>query len=219
MTALLTLHNETLGWGDAPVLTGVSLSAQKGERIALLGPSGVGKSTLLHAMLSRLADQRVALVPQETGLVAQLSVFHNVWMGRLDDFGTARNLRTLVWPTPTERDAVEGVLQRTGLSGLGRRRVSQLSGGQKQRVALARALLRGGDIVIADEPVSAVDPTQARQLLTEMDRRFETSIVALHDVHLARAQASRIIGLRKGGVVFDALAADVPEADITRLYA
>ncbi len=219
MTTLLTLQNETLGWGDTPVLTGVSLTVQAGERIALLGPSGVGKSTLLHAMFTRLADQRVALVPQEAGLVAQLSVFHNVWMGRLDDFGTARNLRTLVWPTTPEQAAVDAVLDRTGLSGLGRRRVSQLSGGQKQRVALARALLRGGDIVIADEPVSAVDPTQARHLLTELDCTFQSSIVALHDVHLARARASRVIGLRKGGIVFDAQAADLHEADIMSLYA
>lgn len=219
MTTLLTLQNETLGWGDTPVLTGVSLTIQAGERIALLGPSGVGKSTLLHAMFTRLADQRVALVPQEAGLVAQLSVFHNVWMGRLDDFDTARNLRTLIWPNATERAQVETALDLTGLGGLGKRRVSSLSGGQKQRVGLSRALLRTGDVVIADEPVSAVDPAQARDLLRTLKTTFATSILALHDVHLARDFATRIIGLQAGKVAIDCPPDDLSQADIMSLYA
>ncbi len=219
MTPLLTLQNETLGWGETPVLTGVSLSVERGERIALLGPSGVGKSTLLHAMYTRLADQRVALVPQEAGLVAQLSVFHNVWMGRLDDFGTARNLRTLVWPNADERAQVEATLELTGLGGLGRRRVSSLSGGQKQRVGLSRALLRSGDVVIADEPVSAVDPAQARDLLRTITGTFATSILALHDVHLARDSATRIIGLRDGKVAIDGPPQDLSLSEIMSLYA
>lgn len=218
MTTLLSLQNETLGWGETPVLTGVSLSVQQGERIALLGPSGVGKSTLLHTMFLRLADQRVALAPQEAGLVVQLSVFHNVWMGCLDDFSTPRNLRTLVWPSATERAKVEEVLSQTGLGGLGRRKVSALSGGQKQRVALSRALLRRGAVVIADEPVSAVDPAQARDLLRTVTQTFQTSVLALHDVALAQDYATRIIGLKAGKVAIDCAADALSQADIMSLY-
>ena len=215
MDTLLSLHDRSLGWGDHTVLPDLSLRVGQGERVALLGRSGVGKSTLLAA-LAEGAD--VALVPQDHGLVGTLSVFHNVWMGRLDQFGTLRNLATLVWPTAAQRSAVEGVLERVGLAGLGRRPVVELSGGQRQRVALARALLRGGAVVLADEPVSALDPAQGADLLNAVADRFETVVAVLHDVALARAFATRIIGLRDGAVVLDAAPDAISDADLAELY-
>ncbi|MCI5039135.1 MAG: ATP-binding cassette domain-containing protein, partial [Donghicola eburneus] len=106
----------------------------------------------------------------------------------------------------------------TGLGGLGRRKVSALSGGQKQRVALSRALLRRGAVVIADEPVSAVDPAQARDLLRTVTQTFQTSVLALHDVALAQDYATRIIGLKAGKVAIDCAADALSQADIMSLY-
>ena len=90
MEGLLHLRDRSLGWGDRTVLPDLSLSVRQGERVALLGRSGVGKSTLLAALAD--AAGNAALVPQDHGLVGPLSVFHNVWMGRLDEFGALRNL-------------------------------------------------------------------------------------------------------------------------------
>ncbi|WP_010140518.1 ATP-binding cassette domain-containing protein [Oceanicola sp. S124] len=219
MTPLVALRGERLGWGDSAVLADISLEIRPGERIALLGRSGVGKSTLLAALGQRITGARVALVPQDQGLVGALSVFHNCWMGRLDDAGTARNLRILLRPSASERAEVEAVLERVGLAGLGRRRVAELSGGQRQRVALARALLRGGAVVLGDEPVSALDPSQAAALLAELSGQFETSVLALHDLDLARDFATRIIGLKAGGLVLDAPVAACDRARLMELYA
>lgn len=214
----LSLRSETLGWGDAAILRDVTLEVRPGERVAVMGRSGVGKSTLLRAFQDR-ADGRSAIVAQDHGLVDALSVFHNVWMGRLSDFGTGRNLRTLVWPKAAERAAVETVLLRIGLEGMGRRAVASLSGGQRQRVALARAMLRGGDVVFADEPVSALDPAQGDALLQSLSGGFETSVMVLHDTGQALRFATRIIGLRSGAVVLDALVAEVDAARLMALYA
>ncbi|WP_394154381.1 ATP-binding cassette domain-containing protein [Loktanella salsilacus] len=214
---LVTLTGESLGWGGQLALRDVSLQIAKGERIAILGRSGAGKSTLLTALHDR-AQVRLALVPQDHGLTGPLSVFHNVWMGVLDDHGTARNLRTLIWPRADERAAVAKVLDIVGLDGLGRRAVSQLSGGQRQRVALARALLRGGALVLADEPVTALDPEQGAALLDHLLGAFSTSVLVLHDVDQALRVATRIIGLRQGQVAVDAPASDLSADDLLQLY-
>ena len=214
---LATLTGAYLGWGGVAVLRDVTLRVDPGERIVLMGRSGAGKSTLLAAVQERILT-RAALVPQDHGLIGALPVFHNVWTGVLDDHGTARNLRTLVWPTQAERAQVDAVLGMVGLAGLGRRPAAQLSGGQKQRVALARALLRGGDVVLGDEPVTALDPAQGAALLDQLTQAFATTVVVLHDVAQALRVATRIVGLRGGLVALDAPAADLTEADVLTLY-
>ncbi len=217
---LASFAGETLSWDGAPALHDVRLSIAAGERVVLLGRSGAGKSTLLNAIRTRVeaARLRLALVPQDPGLVPQLSVFHNVWMGCLDDHGTGYGLLNLLRPLPGERAKVAPVLDRVGLAGFDRRRVATLSGGQKQRTALARALLRGGDILLADEPVSAVDPTRAAALLEALRDRFPTMVVALHDADRALQLASRVIGLSGGRVVLDRPAAQTSLAEVMALY-
>lgn len=216
--SLASFDRETLGWGGPSVLTDITLSIATGERVALLGRSGSGKTTLLNALRQRVTQDKVALVPQLHGLVEPLSVFHNVWMGQLDKAGTVTNLRTLLWPTLRERGAVDVVLTRIGLADMGRRNIATLSGGQRQRVALGRAMLRGGAVVLADEPVSALDPTQGDALLSDLTAQFETAVLALHDVGQALSFATRIIGLRAGRVAIDAPAADLDTTTLMDLY-
>ncbi|WOI58261.1 ATP-binding cassette domain-containing protein (plasmid) [Palleronia sp. LCG004] len=218
---LVSLDGETLGYGSRTVLSRVSLSVGRGERVVLLGHSGAGKSTLLGAVHDRLvADgRRVALVPQDHALVPQLSVRHNVLMGRLDDRSAVYNLTSLVHIRARDRAEIDGILDRVGLGQEASRAVEGLSGGQKQRTALARALFRGGAAIVADEPVSAVDETQAMRLLSELETGFDAVILALHDVAQARAIATRLIGLRGGRIAFDAPPEEVSEAALERLYA
>ncbi len=217
---MLTFTGEALSYGRTTVLSDVDFTLRAGERVVLLGRSGAGKSTLLNAAYARLAGTfpDVALVPQEHGLVPQLSVFHNVYMGRLDAHGAGYNLANLIWPFPAERRAIDPVLETVGLDGFARRTVETLSGGQKQRTALARAIHRGGRVLIGDEPVSAVDERQAGVLIDELGRRFGTILLALHDVALARRIATRLVGIRAGRIFFDRATADVPDDDIHDLY-
>lgn len=222
-TEIAHFTEDTLGWEGTTVLGAVSVTLHKGERIALLGKSGVGKSTLLTALRehieARRPDLRTAIVPQDHGLVPQLSAFHNVYMGRLDERSTWSNLRTLVWPTRADRIKIDQVLDAVGLSGLGRKSAETLSGGQRQRIALARALYRGGDVLFADEPVSAVDQKQGPALLDQTKDNFSTAVMALHNVELARAYATRVIGLRDGAIAFDVAAADLDDGRVAELYA
>lgn len=218
---MLHLQGETLGYGGHVVLPDVDFALHPGERVVLLGRSGSGKSTLLNAVHARLAAQGrrdLALVPQEHGLVPQLSVFHNVYMGRLDRHRAAYNLVNLVWPLAAERRQVEDALRAVGLAGMGRKPVGALSGGQKQRTALARAVHRGGAVLIGDEPVSAVDERHAAELVAMLGQRFRTMVLALHDVALARLIATRIVGIRKGRLVIDQPASRVGKDEIDALY-
>lgn len=210
-----------LAGGETSVLREITLEIRTGERIALLGRSGTGKSTLLGALRDRIeaAGHRAALVPQDLGLVPQLSVFHNVYMGRLDDHGTLRNLGTLIYPRTSDRTEIAAILTTVGLSDMLRKTAETLSGGQRQRVAIARALYRQGDVVFADEPVSAVDLTQGHRLIAHLHQSFETSIMALHNVELARAHATRVIGLRGGKIAFDLGTAELTDAQVQELYA
>lgn len=215
------LDGVDLGYDGAPVLRDLRLAITPGQRVALLGRSGSGKSTLLSALRDSLLarDLRVALVPQDHALVPQLSALRNVLMGRLDDHGALRNLRTLIRPSRSDRAAALSDLGRVGLTDLADRAVETLSGGQQQRVALARALHRGGDVIVGDEPLSAVDPRQALALAHQIRDAFPTAILALHDVAIARAFATRIIGLKDGRVLFDLPADQLDPARTEALYA
>jgi phosphonate transport system ATP-binding protein len=215
------LDGVDLGYGDAPVLRDLRLTITPGQRVALLGRSGSGKSTLLAALRDALLarDLRVALVPQDHALVPQLSALRNVLMGRLDDHGALHNLRTLIRPSRADRDAALVDLTRVGMAEHADRSVEAMSGGQQQRVALARAFHRGGDVIVGDEPLSAVDPRQAMALATEIRDAFPTAILALHDVAVARAFATRIIGLKDGMILFDLPADDMDPERTEALYA
>lgn len=214
---LLQLVNEDLGYDRGLVLRGVSIAIQAGDRIALVGESGAGKSTLLTAIHARLQEQ-AALVPQNPGLVGSLSVFHNIYMGRLHRHPTWYNLLNLAWPRAREVVAVRPLLQRLGLEEKLFEPAGALSGGQQQRVGVCRAIHQGGALLLGDEPVSAVDSHQARTVLDALHEHFETVVLAMHDVELALRYASRIIALKDGGIVLDRPTAGLGASDLDFLY-
>jgi len=217
VSVLIDLHNASAGYNGHAVLRNVDLTIHAGERIAVMGRSGAGKSTLLNLLHQNLAEQ-VALIPQTAALVKTLSVFHNVYMGRLDRRPTWYNLRTLVWPMHDDIAEIEGVLDRVGLADKLFAAAGTLSGGQQQRTSVARALYNGRSVVIGDEPVSALDRVQAADILAKLCSRHETAILALHDIPLALANADRIVVIDEGRIALDAPTGTLSAADLVPYY-
>jgi phosphonate transport system ATP-binding protein len=172
---------------------------------------------LLNLLHRRLAD-RVALIPQAAALVKTLSVFHNVYMGRLDRHPTWHNLRTLVWPVRRDIAEIEGTLELVGLADKLFDRAGTLSGGQQQRVSVARALYNDRSIVIGDEPVSALDRLQGADILEKLRARHDTAILAMHDIPLALAHADRVVVIEQGRIVLDAAARTITAGDLVPYY-
>ena len=159
------LDGASAGYNGHAVLSDISLSIEAGERVALVGESGAGKSTLL-GMLYEQQKGRAALIPQDTALVRALSVFHNIYIGRLHRNKTLYNMRTLVWPSRAEVERVREITDRLRLSDKLFTPVGELSGGQQQRTAVGRALFHGGDVGGGDAPVAAVDEHPARAVVS-----------------------------------------------------
>lgn len=215
--ALLELRDAAAGYAGRPVLRGLDLTLRAGEHLAVLGRSGSGKSTLLGLLHQRLGEH-AALIPQAAALVGTLSVFHNVYMGRLDRHSAWRNLRMLAFPAREEVAAVRGVLGGVGMEEYLFRRAGALSGGQQQRVSVARALYNGRPVVIGDEPVSALDRLQGAEVLRRLAARHATMVLAMHDIGLALAHAHRILVLDEGRIVLDASAASLTISDLLPFY-
>lgn len=216
---MFRLDHARVSYGGRTVLAGVTLTINRGEKVALVGESGAGKSTLLR-LLRAQQPQDVAWCPQAQagGLVPLLSVFHNVYMGRLDRHSTFYNLLNLLSPRARELQAITPLVDALGLGDQLFSSVDRLSGGQQQRVAVGRALYAGKPVFLGDEPVSAVDEYQARDIVQRINAAHDTVVLALHDIDLALTCSERIIGLRDGAIVLDAPATSLTATDLAPLY-
>jgi len=211
------LNSANLNYKGVDVLSNINLSIREGEHVALLGKSGAGKSTLLNALYQQHRSH-CALVPQNIALVESLSVFHNVYMGRLNRYSTFYNLLNLVWPQKSIVEEVRKVIQPLGLNNLLFSCTGELSGGQKQRVAIARALHQSNKVLLGDEPISALDTTQARKIMELLHNQHDTVVLAMHDVEMALYFASRVVGVKDGRIAFDEPADSLSAADLQFLY-
>jgi phosphonate transport system ATP-binding protein len=214
---VVELRGASAGYDGHAVLHDINLTILAGERIAVMGRSGAGKSTLLNLLYQKLAAD-VALIPQAAALVKTLTVFHNVFMGRLDRHTSLYNLQTLIWPRRRDLIDVERVLGLVGLTEKLFARAGALSGGQQQRTSVARALFNGKPIIIGDEPVSALDRVQAAEILGRLCERCETAIFAIHDLSLALSHTDRIIVIDHGRIVLDAPSPTLTAADLVPYY-
>jgi phosphonate transport system ATP-binding protein len=213
---MLHLSGESVAYENQIALKNITLDIERGEKVALIGPSGAGKTTLLRTLYARVANQS-AFVHQHYALVPQLSVFHNAYIGRLDRHSIWYNVLNLLKPQRYILKEVLPVLQALGLEDKTFEKAGALSGGQQQRVAVARAMYRGESILLADEPVSSIDPHQADAVM-ELIMQTETVIMSLHAVDVALKFAERIIGLREGQLRFDLPAAQVTPTLLRDLY-
>lgn len=213
----IQLSGVTASFGGERVLGPLSLDIKPGERIALVGKSGAGKSTLIR-MLYQQANSQASLIPQDLGLVHALPVFHNVYMARLDQHPNWYNIVTLMRPFKRDRADIQPLLNQLGISEKIWATVGSLSGGQRQRVAIARAIYRDASMLLADEPVSALDGPMAHVVMSLLNEAYNTTVVALHDVELALRYCQRIIGIQDGQIALDEASSRLSETDILPLY-
>jgi phosphonate transport system ATP-binding protein len=230
---------------SVPALRAASIQIQAGEQVAVIGPSGAGKTTFLHAVacalqpasgqlllsgqdpwaLSRTALQalrgKLFLAPQVPPLPPRQRVVTAVLAGQLPQMSFAQSLRSLFYPS--DIPAAHQALKAFDLDDKIFERVDRLSGGERQRVGLARLLASNAKLWLIDEPLSALDPTRSTQALEVLTRaateRGVTLVCSLHQVERALEAFPRIIGLRDGEVAFDLPSAQVSRETLTALYA
>jgi phosphonate transport system ATP-binding protein len=226
-------------------LHAVSLSVRSGERVAIIGPSGAGKTSLLRIAATALRPSeghvellavnpwqvgsgalrrlraRIGVVHQAPPIPPRLRVVTAVLAGRLGAWSMRRALASLVYPSDIA--GARAALARLDLADRVFDRCDRLSGGELQRVGIARVLYQQPQLLLADEPVSALDPALSDMAIGELVAQAEhsgaTLVASLHAVDLALKWFPRIVGLRAGEVVFDRPAADVTTAMLHMLYA
>ncbi len=214
---MFRLESAKVTFQGKDALTDITLSIPEGQKVALIGRSGAGKSTLLN-LLYQQRPEDISLVPQDYGLVSSLSLYHNVYMGKLGTRPLWYNLMNLVRPFKQSSDDVQSVLAELQLDDKLFEPVAQLSGGQQQRAAIARAMIQPSEILCADEPVSSLDEQQSKLVMGILCKRFQTLVLAMHDIDLALEYCDRIIGLDMGRITMDAQTAALKRSDLLELY-
>ena len=231
-------------YGNTPALKDISFEVAEGELISVIGPSGAGKSTLLRCInrmveptsgkiifnsidLSKLGKndlrvqrRQIGMIFQHYNLVNRLSVIENVLHGRLGYKSTLDGILTRY----SEEEKVNAfkILAKLGLEEHAYKRCDELSGGQKQRVGIARALIQGPKLLLCDEPIASLDPGSAKIIMDYIKNINKemgiTCLVNLHQVDVALRYSDRIIGIRKGEVIYDDLPENLQRETIHEIY-
>lgn len=225
-------------------LKDINLKIGQGEFVAVIGLSGAGKSTLIRCV-NRIHDissgelfvdkvdvsklrgkqvrqlrRRIGMIFQSFNLVTRISVIRNVLVSFVPDLPLWRKL-TGVFTREQKLRALEA-LDKVGILDKAYVRVDQLSGGQQQRVALARTLAQNPDIILADEPIASLDPVTSRMVMNDFKRINQNMnisvIMNIHHVEVALEYADRIVGVRKGEIVFDGPASRVNSDILEEIY-
>lgn len=245
LDAALVLEGIHKRFGSLEVLKGVGLRLRRGELVAVLGANGCGKSTLLRCAVRllnpdagssfllgrnlaelngrqlRLARRDAAMIFQQIALVKRRSALDNVCCGALGRIPLARSLTPTTFPREV-RDRGAIALQRVGMLDKAWQMAGTLSGGQAQRVAIARAYCQRASVILADEPVSALDPHAAEEVLTLLADVAHSDglgvLAVLHQPDRALRHADRVIGMKLGEVAFDKRPADIAPEEIEALY-
>lgn len=214
---LFSLQQQSISYQTQKVLSDISLEIHSGESIAIIGISGSGKSSLLKVLFKQQYQQS-AFCPQQPMLVDSLSVYHNIYMGQLQQHHFIYNLINLMRPFSTPTAEIRQLSKLVGLEPHLFTSVDKLSGGQQQRTAIARALYQQQAVFIADEPLSSIDPVQANTLLKLIKSRHQTVIIALHNKHMAINDFDRVIALSNSSIVFDGPATQLTDELLEVIY-
>ncbi|MCB9496712.1 MAG: phosphonate ABC transporter ATP-binding protein [Fibrobacteria bacterium] len=241
---VLSAKGLVLGYGKRDVVRGIDLEVPRGQFLVVLGPSGSGKTSLLMSLNGSIPvkggrlevleqnpsvlvgrslevfRRRIGFIFQSFHLVGRLAVLHNVASGLLPRIPLP--MAMLRWYSREQYDRILEALRVVGLEDRVLDRCDRLSGGQKQRIAIARAIVQDPSLILADEPISALDHRSARgvmETLRNAAREFGITVVCnLHHIDTARDYADRIVGLNDGRIVFDGPPSILDETAIAAIY-
>ena len=225
-------------------LKNVNLTIEQGEFVAIIGLSGAGKSTLirtinrmidvtegqlivdgvdvmtLHGKDMRRFRRKIGMIFQSFNLVTRSTALKNVLTSMVPDMSFFKVLFGIF--SKEQKMKALAALDKVGILDKAYTRCDQLSGGQQQRVALARTLNQSPSIILADEPVAALDPVTAHQVMADFKRINEemniSVLINIHHVDLALKYASRVIGIRAGEVVYDGPTGNVTQEILDSIY-
>lgn len=229
--SLLTVKQLSVSLGQRLIISNADLRIREGEVVGLIGPNGVGKTTLMRAILgllsaqgeSSLADlaesaraRAVAWMPQERHIAWPIEVQALVMLGRLPH---------RAWPATAsaiDEQAVQSAIHQVGLAGLAKRRATELSVGERTRALIARALAQQTPLLMADEPIAGLDPAHqmsTMQTFVELAHRGNSVLLSIHDLGLAARYCTRLILLGEQTVIADGLPAEVLTAEnLARIF-
>ena len=222
----------------------VNLEIEQGEFVAIIGLSGAGKSTLIRT-INRMHDvtsgkltvddvdvmslsgkqlrrfrRKIGMIFQSFNLITRTTVIKNVLTALVPDMPWYRSVFGIY--TKEEKLQALECLDKVGILDKAFVRADQLSGGQQQRVALARTLAQNPAIILADEPVAALDPVTANQVMDDFKKINEdmniSILINIHHVDLALKYANRVVGIRAGEIVYDGPASEVTQEVLTNIY-
>ncbi|ARV57773.1 ABC transporter ATP-binding protein [Nostocales cyanobacterium HT-58-2] len=241
---IFELKNVTKQFGNFQSLTNINLQIYPGERVALVGSSGAGKSTLISLLNGSLqptqgevwvlgrnlahlrpkslrqVQRQIGTIYQQFHLVDNLRVIHNINAGHLGRWSFFKAAASLIYPLEVE--TAFKALTQVGIPEKLYERTDRLSGGQQQRVAIARILVQDPAAILADEPISSLDPERSREVMNLLrflsENTGKTLVTSLHAIEYARSHFQRIIGLRQGQVLFNAPVEEVSAEMVEELY-
>lgn len=241
---IFELKNVSQQFGRYCAIANINLQIYAGERVALVGSSGAGKSTLINLLNGTLrptggevwvlgknlanlkshslrqVQRQVGTIYQQFHLVDNLRVIHNVNAGHLGRWSFWKAAVSLIYPLEVETAAK--ALMQVGIGEKLYERSDRLSGGQQQRVALARVLVQNPAAILADEPISNLDPERSREIIHLLCQNSQTQgktlVTSLHAFEYARSYFQRLVGLRQGRILFDAPPQAVSAAMVEQLY-
>lgn len=243
---MIQLNQASVSFAATKALKNVDLSLADGEQAALIGPSGSGKSTLLKTLATEYSLQSgyyrhsgvdtaklsanalknlrrsIGYIPQDLALVPNLKVVQNVILGQVGRLGLLKSLHDVILPSQKKLRYLHELLAEVGIPEKMFHRTDSLSGGQQQRTAIARALYQQANMILADEPVSAVDPSRAHSLLhcltNTASQHNLTLLCSVHNLDYAKRFFPRLIGMRNGQIVYDGSPNSFTDKEFNSLY-